>query len=251
MHREHLVHVNFWRTVTSNCPPYAPGLLSCLSLCLSVCLSVCKIVVLWPIGWMDEDATWYTEISLDSGDIVCVYWFPAVICIIVVNLKATTIQRSKADTTLTLSCTHKTQQVVKVIWHKAASPQRTDGSVVFARWHQCAPHIQKAKNWLPWHLRTLGERYRQYLQSVGRPLKPRSICLVAIILTKPVRAILVPKLVVMATSLSTSGLSSNARFLGPLRAHNPNSISIGSAVFGRLTSVTHRQTDQPQTTLRR
>jgi len=27
--------------------------------------------------------------------------------------------------------------VVKVIWHKTVSPQ-TDGSVVFARWHQCA-----------------------------------------------------------------------------------------------------------------
>jgi len=41
------------------------------------------------------------------------------------------------------------------------------------------------------------------------------------------------------------------RFLGPLRPHNPNGISIGSAVFARLTSVTDRQTDQEskQTTL--
>jgi len=31
-------------------------------------------------------------------------------------------------------------QVVKVIWHKAVSPPQTDGSVVFARWHQCALH---------------------------------------------------------------------------------------------------------------
>jgi len=26
----------------------------------------------------------------------------------------------------------------------------TDGSVVFDKWRQCAPHIQKAKKWLPW-----------------------------------------------------------------------------------------------------
>jgi len=31
------------------------------------------------------------------------------------------------------------KQVVKVIWHKAASPPLTNGSVVFARWRQCAP----------------------------------------------------------------------------------------------------------------
>ena len=37
-------------------------------------------------------------------------------------------------------CIHVTsQQVVKVIWHKAASPPQMDGSVVFARWRQCTP----------------------------------------------------------------------------------------------------------------
>jgi len=30
------------------------------------------------------------------------------------------------------------EQVVKVIWHKTASLPQTDGSIVFARWHQCA-----------------------------------------------------------------------------------------------------------------
>jgi len=29
--------------------------------------------------------------------------------------------------------------MAKVIWHKAASPQHTDGSIVFARRRQCAP----------------------------------------------------------------------------------------------------------------
>jgi len=32
----------------------------------------------------------------------------------------------------------QTEQVVKVIWHKTASPLQTDGSIVFARWRQCA-----------------------------------------------------------------------------------------------------------------
>ena len=35
--------------------------------------------------------------------------------------------------------------MVKVIWHKAASVPHTDGSVIFARWRQCASHIQKAQ----------------------------------------------------------------------------------------------------------
>jgi len=29
------------------------------SLCCPVCLSLCNVGVLWPNGWMDQDATWY------------------------------------------------------------------------------------------------------------------------------------------------------------------------------------------------
>jgi len=36
---------------------------------------------------------------------------------------------------------------------------------------------------------------------------------------------------------------SNARFSGPTRVLNPNGISIGSAVFARLTGMTDRTTD--------
>jgi len=39
-----------------------------------------------------------------------------------------------------------------------------------------------------------------------------------------------------------SELPSNTKFLGPIQAHNPNGISIGSAIFAGLTSVTDRQT---------
>jgi len=38
---------------------------------------------------------------------------------------------------------------------------------------------------------------------------------------------------------------SNTWFPGPTQVLNPNGISIGSAVFARLTGVTDRQTDRP------
>jgi len=38
----------------------------------------------------------------------------------------------------------------------------------------------------------------------------------------------------------------NTCFLGPTRVLDPNGISIGSAVFAGLTSVTDRQTDRPR-----
>jgi len=49
-------------------------------------------------------------------------------------------------------------------------------------------------------------------------------------------ALLNPKLVAMATSLSTAGPPSNTWFLGPIRVHSPNSKSIGSAVSAQLTT---------------
>jgi len=39
--------------------------------------------------------------------------------------------------------------------------------------------------------------------------------------------------------------TSNTWFLGPTRVLNPNGISIGSAVFAGLTTVTDRETDRP------
>jgi len=53
----------------------------------------------------------------------------------------------------------------------------------------------------------------------------------------------VPKLVATATSLRISELPSKTWFLRPIQAHNPNGISIGSAVFAGLTRVTDRPTD--------
>ena len=139
----------------------------------------------------------------------------------------------------------KMEQVVKVIWHEAASLPHVDGSVVFARWRQCAPHIQKAKNGchgnVPWcRISAISAFCRLSTQT---PLITN--CLVAIVHTKPIIAILVPKLVAMTTSVSTAGSPSNTRFLRSILAHNPNGISIGVAVFAVLTSVTDRQTHWP------
>ena len=39
------------------------------------CLSVCDVGVLWPNGWMDQDATWYRELGLGPGNIV--RWEPS------------------------------------------------------------------------------------------------------------------------------------------------------------------------------
>ena len=55
-----------------NGPPYS----ICLSVCLSVCLScpVCDVGVLWPNGWMDQDATWYGGWPWPRP--LCVRWEP-------------------------------------------------------------------------------------------------------------------------------------------------------------------------------
>ena len=72
--------------------------------------------------------------------------------------------------------------------------------------HRCAPLRSTARSVNA----ALG--CRQYLHSVGRPLKPPSITnrLLAIVHTKPIIALLAPKLVAMATSLrpSISAMSS-------------------------------------------
>ena len=60
---------DFWATITSNGSPYAIGPSSCLS-CLSVLCGV-----LWPNGWMDQDATWYGGRPRPRSH--CVRWLPS------------------------------------------------------------------------------------------------------------------------------------------------------------------------------
>jgi len=46
----------------------------CLSVCMSI-LSVCDVGVLWPNGWMDQDATWYGDRPRPWR--LCVRWGPS------------------------------------------------------------------------------------------------------------------------------------------------------------------------------
>ena len=110
----------------------------------------------------------------------------------------------------------------------------------------CTPYIETQK-WLAWqHL--LEPRNRLCLHRIAWPQKPtpriklrvasyHTTKVIAHQTPKPVIANCVPKLVAMATSLSTYGLPSNTWFLRPIRAHNPNGIPIGSAVFEQTTVV--------------
>jgi len=49
----------------------------------------------------------------------------------------------------------------------------------------------------------------------------------------------------LSLPMGKSGPPSNRWFPGPTRVLNPKGISIGSAVFAELTSVTDRHTDRP------
>jgi len=66
----HLSTKVFCATVTSNGSPYATVPLSCLS-----CLSFCNVGVLWPNGWMDQDATCYDGSPRPRQH--CVRWGPS------------------------------------------------------------------------------------------------------------------------------------------------------------------------------
>jgi len=100
--------------------------------------------------------------------------------------------------------------VVKVIWHKTASPPQTDGSLVFSRWHQCAL-LSGDIGWTCASFDPLESTTQTANRSIGSTVSPQ----------------------LTAESLCTLQYATLS----------PNGISIGSAVFAGLTSVTDRQTD--------
>ena len=119
--------------------------------------------------------------------------------------------------------------MVTIIWQKAAS--HMDGSVIFARWRQCAPpsntcffgatrvHIPNCI-WIDSYFFCTAHGREPLYFTIVRPF-PRKIALLHAI----------------------SGSPSKARFLGPTRVHKPNGISIGSATFAGSQSW---QTDRPR-----
>jgi len=126
--------------------------------------------------------------------------------------------------------------MVKVMWHKAVSQPQTDGSFVFARLRQCVL--------LPSHEGTLApptehnwtcasfcppESITQTASRSGQSFMHRSRQTVPVLYNGH----LPPKI---AHSHGGSGPPSNTLFNGPTRVHNPNGISIGSAVFSPFTA---------------
>jgi len=116
---------------------------------------------------------------------------------------------------------------VKVIWHKAASPPHTDGSVVFARWCQSS---------------------NTYF------LRPTQVHIPnGILISSAVFAQLTAKSPHTSEWAATfphqnypfqwrSGPPPKTWFLGPTQAHNPKGISISSAIFAGFTIVIDRPT---------
>ena len=108
----------------------------------------------------------------------------------------------------------------------------------------CTPYTENQK-WLPWQ-HPLEPRNGLCLHRIAWPRKPtpriklhvasyHTTKVIAHQTPKPVIANYVPKLVAMATTLTTYGPPCNTWFLRPIRAHNANGILIGSAVFAQTT----------------
>jgi len=118
--------------------------------------------------------------------------------------------------------------------HRIALPRRPTPII-----KQCVAlyHTTKVIAHRKWQ-HPLGTGYRQYLHSVGRPLKPPSVtnCLVAIVHTKPVNSNISPKIGCHGSVPQHRWTPSNTWFLGPIRVLNQNGISIGSAVFAQGTT---------------
>jgi len=110
----------------------------------------------------------------------------------------------------------------------AAMPPHKDGSVLFARCRQCAPLCFLG----------LPRTYIQNCISIGSAVFAQLTAECPYTLqwaaSSPLKT---------APLHWGSGPLSKTWFLGPTRVHNPNGISIGSAVFVGLTKVTDRQTD--------
>jgi len=127
----------------------------------------------------------------------------------------------------------KKQQVVKVIWQQAALPPYMDGSVVFTRWRQCASHLIRDSLGPP------ESKFHTASRSV-QPFLHSSQQRVAILYNGP------PPPTQNCPSYGGYEPPNNTWFLGPTRLSIPKSISISSAVFAGLTTVTHRQINRPR-----
>ena len=123
--------------------------------------------------------------------------------------------------------------MVKLLWHKAASPQQRTSSIVFARWRQCA---------LPWGHLGATRRIRLNLCFLGptqvHNLNCKSIgsaVFAQLMVESPYILAWTPLFPIIALPMGI-WTPSNLWFLGPVRTDNTNSITIGSAVFAQMTA---------------
>jgi len=131
--------------------------------------------------------------------------------------------------------------VVKVIWHKAASPPHVDGSVVFARWRQFSPYIYRKPKAVSWQ-RPSRNRLRRHRIAWPQKPTPRIKQRVASYHTTKVIANnasygkLCPKIGCHGNVPQHRWAPSYTWFLVPIWIQNLNSISIGLAVFTQMTA---------------
>jgi len=109
-----------------------------------------------------------------------------------------------------------------------------DGSVVFARWRQCAPILYMLPSAHP------RPQPKQHLDRFSRFCTAHDRESLYFTKGRPFHLKIAPL-------HWRSGHPSNIWFLRLTRVHNPNGISISSAVFALLTIVTDRQTNRQQT----
>ena len=138
----------------------------------------------------------------------------------------------------TLCRYYTNQQMVKIIWHKTASPPQTDGSIVLARWRQCAfPCGHIGATW-PIRLNLCFLRLTRVHNLNGKSIG--SAVLAQLTAESPYTYSSCTKI---APSDGVSGPRCNTKFPGPTRVLNPKRISIGSVVLhGPLVWQTDRQT---------
>ena len=122
-----------------------------------------------------------------------------------------------------------TSGVVKVLRHKATSPPKTDGTIVFTRWYvpSMRAHWHHLVNTTELVLPLAHPSPQPKLQIYRFSRFCRAHGGVTLGMPSPLK---------IASSHRVSGPSSNTRFLGPIQVHNPNGISIGSAVSAGLGS---------------
>jgi len=131
-------------------------------------------------------------------------------------------ERWKVGCRMVVSSTR--EQVVKVIWHKTALPPQTDGSIVFARWRQCALHVGA--------LAPPGK----YDWTCASFCLPKSTTQMENRSVQPCLHKTQHNVIGQIFFGTTWRIQANSWFLQPTHVHNPIGRSIGSAVSPQLTA---------------